>query len=112
MPHLDALHKAPRPIIGINDAIVVLLQEWQKYLAGGEGVGNVVPVTHEQVQELIKLLQIFEVEVGVARFETTDLRQVLAGQDDLRTADQGGKETVQLLQIHGAFAIRSEQQFL
>src|SRR5271157_968789 len=112
MPHLDTPHEAPRPIVGISDAIVVLQQHRQKYLAGGQGVGNVVPMAHEQVLELLAFLQTVERCVGATRFEAPDLWHVFAGQDEFRPTDERGKETVQLFQIHGAFAIRLEEQLL
>src|SRR5271157_2288922 len=112
MPHLDAPHEAPRPIVAVNDAIVFLQQHRKKYLAGGQGVGNVVPMAHEKVQELLKFLHTVERCVVATRFEAPDFWQVLAGQDDFRPTDERGKETVQLFQIHGAFAIRLEEQLL
>jgi hypothetical protein len=69
-------------------------------------------MANKQVQALLKFLHIVERVVGVIRFDPPNFWQALAGQDDLGTTDQSGKETVNLLQVHGVFAIRSEEQFL
>src|SRR5271157_4660860 len=92
MPHLDAPHEAPRPIVAVSDAIVFLQQHRKKYLAGRQGVGNIVPMAHEQVQELLKFLHTVERCVVATRFEAPDFWQVLAGQDDFRPQMSAAKK--------------------
>ena len=60
-----------------------------------QGVGNRVPVTHDQSNDLGGLSVACE---GVVL--APDLRQVLARQNDLRGADERGKESVERLKVH------------
>jgi hypothetical protein len=48
---IHAAHEPSCPVVRVSDAVIVLEQQRQKHITGLQGIGNDVPMAHEEIQE-------------------------------------------------------------
>ena len=99
------------PVVAGRHAIFVFQQQRHVHLILPERVGNVIPVPHQERQDVSCFVQAGNL-TGVRHLAATHLGQVFAGQHDLGARDQGGKKPIELLDIHGLAALAASQKFL
>ena len=98
--------EAFRPIIASRNSIVIFHEIGHENVARTEGACDRVPVSHDEIEEVLHLRVVPPPLLAADAVATPDQAEVLTRGDRLWTADQGSEETVHHLKNHRALAAR------
>src|ERR1019366_9204289 len=107
--HGRAPHEAMSPVVAVRHAVRVLQQERDVDLTLEQRPGDVVPVPHHQPQNFIGFVEACEL-AGVRYLAAEDLPVVFARHHGLRSRDEGGEESVELLDVHRLAALATLEE--